>query len=124
MGSSVRRWWWLRTVNNCVDGGDSDGAVGWGVPIWEKTGPAHDDCKLLDELWGPVVTNAGSTWYLGADTGGDKPPAMVPAALDGPPGGLLFSKLQASQYPNMGSCRKSIVDAVLKKTHVSIRTRL
>ena len=51
-----------------TDGGDSDGAVGWGASIWEKTGPAHDDCKLLDALWGPVVTNAGSTWYLGADT--------------------------------------------------------
>ena len=77
-----------------TDGGDSDGAVGWGASIWEKTGPAHDDCKLLDELWGPVVTDAGSTWYLGADTESNNTAEMTAMAET-----CLFSKAQGGTAP-------------------------
>ena len=62
--------------------------------IWEKTGPAHDDCKLLDELWGPVVTNAGSTWYLGADTESNNTAEMTAMAET-----CLFSKAQGGTTP-------------------------
>ena len=84
-----------------TDGGsDGNGAggvygrVGWGACIVRKTGDSEDDRIELEELWGPVETDADSVWYLGAEEKTNNT-----AELTGIAQALLWSKADGGTTP-------------------------